>query len=1444
MSRQERLLHYNALHANAQSNCTSNSDLKYSEEKVKHSLEEGQNHGIVQCEESIDIPEAETHYQRISLDDSKSITKLIYRKFKMLPLVNHLVREMSDSTTILESDDSTPLCEGSSISKGQWAREFDKIANKYLLPKEAENGILNLLYNTFGQESNLPVTLTVNGRNGLQRQVFGQADNDMVDENLSAQNAVSAVKKYCRKISRWMQFQQCQNDCCVFIGKLYNQFSCPKCKSPRYRPCTRSECGGKGTEHCAHLLNDGIAYKSLYYRLLIPLLVDLINTKYFVSALHFQNERMESSNGCEEFYADILDGEVAKEHLISMDNNFKAWCKENTTVNSDFIPINLLLMEFYDGGQLFKYATCNFWGLFTSILNLPPTYRGKVGISQFLSAIYGGTHSTAEKFLFTDLYCEELRALYEGYEYTSPSGKRYFIQARLIFHSMDTKALEPILGMQSMSNSRYGCPYCRNCHGQQNSWKVCFTGHRNFLPKFHWFRFFGQSGKCCPLNFYEPKSDSLWFDDEEFLNDTNPVTAESLLEQLKGRARTFANMTFCEPCDQDQARGNEIKEFLLDKTSAYSWIHNDNGFDFKDISKNDKGLRDNIFFRHFDFRPQVTYRRINKEEHLHSALEARDRNRNHPLKGKKHHVHGFQDVWAFDRLPYSDLARNSSPPPDHAIKGVISHLVDYVFGFYKEKKPSKRKYERKSTATKKKKEEKSLAEVELEVEEEEFIPKYRPSYFEKRAPYSCTNKQFERTNAWLSCVLIPVGVVDRSDWVLDFNKSGIFKIAQWKNVASVFWDFIIYSLPQIDQWYRILYRMAGNAIRDILSFWVHRGSIDDLQLRVAEMLSLWESSFQASENYFQLHQIMELVSSIPLFGSTHSWSDLLGEKALGYLKKIKKKSNPGGRSYEKNIIRRHVDQEISTLNKFYSASVNFTDKTAPNYKTKVWFDDEHDIIKFNAAQFAIQKPEKIAANFPFNAWEINILVEVLLREIRKRYDGDEAQCIENSYLYSAICHVGKRFPRQTHSQLLNTIVDNDDCCPREEVLVAQSLLSFKPMFHSQAWIYGLQFRSRGSMYREYLFELPQKVRAISETYSAREVPWNCKKNYSSWCMFQQSDFNSLNTPHSYRYGRINSFFAINIGDKSIDGLLLASVTSHKFERVAINVDKVTNSESLDPHTIFIALQDIYPTLIATIPFASNGLATRTSRKQNVDPKHVNAFERNLQLMYSIMLKMNPDKLSCFPSKRPWTIYLSKENGRLPTTTVANTPLHANSEHSKLNHKCFPLERCSSRPTGGVFYSSSSYWTNQKRSSSTEDELLQSKDTSTSIGENENLRTCLPQAMKSITSSSAMTSSLTGDELMKTSFAPPTNANRPFPSMISAKPTSSYGYESSNFRGTSNTSASAINSSSAMNHTTSNGNESSNLNWTSNTSSSAMTSSLTGDELMKTSFAPPTKISRI
>ena len=71
---------------------------------------------------------------------------------------------------------------------------------------------------------------------------------------------------------------------------------------------------------------DGVAYKNLHYRLLVPLIVDLVNTKYFVTALHYNNDLKIPEQ--EDYYTDILDGSVAKEHLDSMDKNYRAWCAE------------------------------------------------------------------------------------------------------------------------------------------------------------------------------------------------------------------------------------------------------------------------------------------------------------------------------------------------------------------------------------------------------------------------------------------------------------------------------------------------------------------------------------------------------------------------------------------------------------------------------------------------------------------------------------------------------------------------------------------------------------------------------------------------------------------------------------------------------------------------------------------------------------------------------------------------------------------------------------------------------------------------------------------------------------------------------------------------------------------------------------------------------------
>ena len=158
-------------------------------------------------------------------------------------------------------------------------------------------------------------------------------------------------------------------------------------------------------------------------------------------------------------------------------------------------------------------------------------------------------------------------------------------------------------------------------------------------------------------------------------------------------------------------------------------------------------------------------------------------------------------------------------------------------------------------------------------------------------------------------------------------------------------------------------------------------------------------------------------------------------------------------------------------------------------------------------------------------------------EIRKRYKC-ESECNKNSCLYRCFSDKKHGF---TNVEWEEDVVVNDDLETDKAVLrVARSLLSLQPSFCSKALIYGLQFRSRGSIYREYNKDcIPYTRFGAEKKYDACEdLQWKDKANYSSWCMFQQSDFkipSNKDTQTTLRYGKLNAFFEICIGDRSIDG---------------------------------------------------------------------------------------------------------------------------------------------------------------------------------------------------------------------------------------------------------------------------------------------------------------------
>jgi hypothetical protein len=249
---------------------------------------------------------------RLSLDDFEPFYTVINPSFRVLDFVSLL---LSGERSFCQ-DYNVPVYAGSLKCKGDFARSLKDILEEHLIPKEAENDIMNCLFNFFGDLINLPIKLTTIGE---RRKIQILCGFPTVHEDSDTENAKSVLDEYSKDISRYIEVDQCINDCVVYAGNEENLlFQCPnqRCKEFRFRPCTRAGCPGQKvlSSECEHLLKDGIPYKRLFYRFLIPNIIDLLNTKYFLCALNYQNDILLKGNLGDLFIYDIFDGSIPIEH--------------------------------------------------------------------------------------------------------------------------------------------------------------------------------------------------------------------------------------------------------------------------------------------------------------------------------------------------------------------------------------------------------------------------------------------------------------------------------------------------------------------------------------------------------------------------------------------------------------------------------------------------------------------------------------------------------------------------------------------------------------------------------------------------------------------------------------------------------------------------------------------------------------------------------------------------------------------------------------------------------------------------------------------------------------------------------------------------------------------------------------------------------------------------
>lgn len=186
-----------------------------------------------------------------------------------------------------------------------------------------------------------------------------------------------------------------------------------------------------------------------------------------------------------------------------------------------------------------------------------------------------------------------------------------------------------------------------------------YAGHRRLLPRDHYLRSWGQSGKCCP---------ELYYSDVDVLESSFLSSEQQPARQTKDLSRIQNK------CDNE--------DIVLE--NGYLTLSNQAIVDLKKF----------LFYHHCDYRSYVPYERVNNETYIKDGKSAaaqqalvNERNRefsNSTLsvkkKGKVINVNGVKDIWAFSNLSYVDVSENVCYDPFHVFCNIINYILKYLTG--------------------------------------------------------------------------------------------------------------------------------------------------------------------------------------------------------------------------------------------------------------------------------------------------------------------------------------------------------------------------------------------------------------------------------------------------------------------------------------------------------------------------------------------------------------------------------------------------------------------------------------------------------------------------------------------------------------------------------------------------------------------------------------------
>lgn len=1116
-------------------------------------------------------------------------------------------------------DDGSPLFDTTAFSKGDFSRGLIPLLPD--MPASGINKLLLYLSDTLPPCINWPIKPAVPG---------GRAAHS---------NLLSYSPQHSHK--GFLELQVCPVGCYVFgeEGCNMGEEFCPCCLAANGKQCPRYTVTATTRTPSA----------TIHYRPLIPLITTLLESEVFVQAIsHKRRSALDA-----DIIHDLMDGAEIKKQMSEMGEVYAAHCTKHPD-GMDHTPINLVLGMFWDGGQIHTSTVSKFYPTFVSFHNLPPHMRGVVAVGTFLLALDTLNTEATRDYIFKRCFLPELEELYKGIVIRNRDGKQFFVQGRLLLHSLDGKALETLFHVQA-STAKAPCPICGDIKGLTRKLllnKVLFVRHRMRLKANHYFRSLGQSGRDCPKG-YSTRSQLHPLD---LFDENDPVIKAHLIAHPPSTSGSKKNdMGAClslaryQPLVNGQIQWGtadlpRIKELLKTMPAASGQLNKEGTFANDQMRSVVPLLR----FDHADFE-EKPYKRVSHVEYMRRAKKSEETKNRTPCMG-------CSGAHFCITLPYFNFPSQVNVDPFHAMMGGVKYLIDNVAG--------KRTYNR------------------------PYATAVRHPVFlfvgKKTTMWTFNQATQDKCDVFVECIRIPVGAANHFQVKRPFKQFGFLKgIGKIQLIAYVLPVFLAMNdlngpanpyAPGI----KALFNTASQIFKGLLSPAFYRTDINLLQERVEEYTAAFEGLFPHTECTFLVHQLTDLSAHIANYGPVRCWWTLSGERALS---KIKRFVPHGGQSFHKTTLERYMLFEENTTSEFYSSEENLKEDKdfveviydAPNKKTFTITSKLFFSRVYRACTDVCMEGYHKATNRIF---ELEELLKCLILDIESHFGrthhGLEAALRQSAVyrLYYYFCkHLQEGF--QLRYRLLigapfvrwllsKTCVDNDlkdkisvavpagkrpvKCLLDRGIIVGgfettiEDLRKFKLELYRNATVQGnVRMNTRGWDCREKdnLAEGTEHDPLPTNPLNKLSNNWDCKKHFSSWCqvtpmvdtegkggptMFRKIDAitdkfqcseqhpNYDRNRHSTRltfYAQLNIFMVVHLpSDTFLNRLAIASVTCRQANKENEYMIGCNDNTSLIPTTCFVPMSDIKPIRYGVVGYDRVGkpFHRTTSRVKLLDDK--------------------------------------------------------------------------------------------------------------------------------------------------------------------------------------------------------------------------------------------------